>query len=100
MLFQSFDLEVTRLVLQVPVTVFAMEGYKQSVDTRVETKPIDIQIQLEGGNLICELRTPDQDEDSEPILIVHGKYSWFSETEVTTKVIKSGRRTLKGSTFA
>lgn len=80
MLFQSFDLEVTRLVLQVPVTVFAMEGYKQSVDTRVETKPVVIQIQLEGGNLICDLKTPDQDEESEPILIVHGKYSWFSDT--------------------
>lgn len=48
-LFQSFEQETTRIILQIPLRVFPGEGmpaFGQEEITRIEATPIQLQIQL------------------------------------------------------
>jgi hypothetical protein len=58
-LFQSFEQETTTIILQIPVNILPVEvspAFSQEEITRIEVMPIQLQIQLEGGNVSCSIR--------------------------------------------
>lgn len=68
--------------MQIPLGVVPGEGlpaYSQEEITRIEVTPIQLQIQLEGGNVSCNIRWEGIKEE-ERVLIVTGKYSWLTDT--------------------
>ncbi len=58
-LFQSFEQETTRIILQIPINILPGEvlpAFSQEEITRIDVMPIQLQIQMEGGNVSCNMR--------------------------------------------
>ena len=82
--------------MQIPLGKFPGEGapaFGQEEMTRIEGTPIQLQILMEGGNIACNIRW-EGTKEKERVLIVTGKYSWLTDKEIVSKIIKSSRKTL------
>jgi hypothetical protein len=94
LLYQSFERELTRLVIQLPFGLLSAPTAAVTADTRVEATPVEIGVEAEAGSLVCRIRAGTA-VGEEAVLVIHGRYSWLAEGEVISKVIKSCRRPLQ-----
>lgn len=91
LLFQSFDCDTTRCVLQVPFPLLADSTCALHEDTRVERRVVAVGVRIEGGAVVCSLRGEGAEKWG---VHVSGKYSWVGDGEVQSKLVRPGRRSV------
>ena len=57
--YQSFERELTRLVLQLPLPLLTAPAATSLAFTRVETRPAEVEVSTEGGSVVCRIRTEE-----------------------------------------
>ena len=86
---------MSKLIIQVPLSYFSKADFTHSIDARVETLQLQIQIAYENKSISFKIRVHEDFpivEDQENIVNIHGKFCYLSENKINNRALKVAKK--------